>query len=204
MGSVPGGWEDPLEEGMATHSNVLAWRIQWTQDSGRPQFMGSQRVGHDWINLVCTCNHENTSSLSRSYSLLHPHIQSHVESLDSTSRNTSNVIPQFYFQCLDPILYRGKESSDWWVAKASNWFSCIQPHLVNAEHRWPCLVISGFALISQMNKIKPNFFDLPYESLSRASDNNLTEMLLNGNTVKRDTGIVFPWRHPSPLGPLQR
>ena len=41
------GWEDPLEKGMATHSNILAWRIPWTEEPGRLQFMGSQRVGHD-------------------------------------------------------------------------------------------------------------------------------------------------------------
>ena len=31
------GWEDPLEEGMAAHSNILAWRIQWTEEPGRLQ-----------------------------------------------------------------------------------------------------------------------------------------------------------------------
>ena len=41
------GLEDPLEKGMATHSTVLDWRIPWTEDSGRLQSMGSQRVGHD-------------------------------------------------------------------------------------------------------------------------------------------------------------
>ena len=41
------GWEDPLEMGMATHSNILAWRIPWTGEPGRLQSMGSQRVGHD-------------------------------------------------------------------------------------------------------------------------------------------------------------
>ena len=40
------GWEDPLEEGMATHSSVLAWRIPWTEETGG-QSMGSQRAGHD-------------------------------------------------------------------------------------------------------------------------------------------------------------
>ena len=39
--------EDPLEEGMATHSSVLAWRIPWTEEPGGLQSMGSQRVGHD-------------------------------------------------------------------------------------------------------------------------------------------------------------
>ena len=41
------GWEDPLEEGTATHSNTLAWRIAWTEEPGDLQSMGSQRVGHD-------------------------------------------------------------------------------------------------------------------------------------------------------------
>ena len=41
------GWEDLLEEGMATHSSILAWRISWTEEPGGLQSMGSQRVGHD-------------------------------------------------------------------------------------------------------------------------------------------------------------
>ena len=41
------GWEDPLEEGMATHSSTLAWKIPWTEEPGGLQSMGSQRVGHD-------------------------------------------------------------------------------------------------------------------------------------------------------------
>ena len=40
-------WKDPLEEGMATHSDILAWRIPWTEEPGGLQSMGSQRVGHD-------------------------------------------------------------------------------------------------------------------------------------------------------------
>ena len=41
------GQEDPLEKGMATHSSILAWKIPWTQEPGRLQSMGSQRVRHD-------------------------------------------------------------------------------------------------------------------------------------------------------------
>ena len=41
------GWEDPLEEDMAVHSNLLAWRIPWTEEPGLLQSMGSQSVGHD-------------------------------------------------------------------------------------------------------------------------------------------------------------
>ena len=41
LGSIP-GWGDPLEKGTAIHSRILAWRIPWTEESGRLQSMGSQ------------------------------------------------------------------------------------------------------------------------------------------------------------------
>ena len=41
------GWEDPLEMEMATHSRIFSWRIPWTEEPGRLEYMGSQRVGHD-------------------------------------------------------------------------------------------------------------------------------------------------------------
>ena len=40
----PQGKEDPLEKGMATNSSILAWKIPWTEESGRLQFIGSQRI----------------------------------------------------------------------------------------------------------------------------------------------------------------
>ena len=54
--NLPAMWEtqvrslgqgDPLEMEMATHPSILAWRIPWTEELGRLQSMGSQRVGHD-------------------------------------------------------------------------------------------------------------------------------------------------------------
>ena len=41
------GWKDPLEEGTATHSSILAWRIPWTEEPGRLQWVGLQRVRHN-------------------------------------------------------------------------------------------------------------------------------------------------------------
>ena len=41
------GGEDPLEKEMATHSSILAWAITWTEEPGRLQSMGSQRVRHN-------------------------------------------------------------------------------------------------------------------------------------------------------------
>ena len=45
-------WEDPLEKEMATHSSILAWKIPWTEETGRLQSMGSQRVRHDWATSL--------------------------------------------------------------------------------------------------------------------------------------------------------
>ena len=41
------GWEDPLKDGLATHSSIPAWRIPWTEEPGRLQYIGLHRVGHD-------------------------------------------------------------------------------------------------------------------------------------------------------------
>ena len=47
-------WEDPLKEGMATHFSILAWRIPWTEEPGRPWSMRSQRVRHEESDLART------------------------------------------------------------------------------------------------------------------------------------------------------
>ena len=47
-------WEVPMEKGMAIHSNILAWRIPWTEKRGGLQSVGLQRVGHNWVtNTQC-------------------------------------------------------------------------------------------------------------------------------------------------------
>ena len=46
--------EDSLEEEMAAHPSILAWRIPWTEEPGGLQSMGSQRVGHDWVTNTFT------------------------------------------------------------------------------------------------------------------------------------------------------
>ena len=56
LSSIP-GLEDTLEEGMATHSSILAWRIPWTEEPGGLQSIGSQRVGHD-----CATKHIHTQA----------------------------------------------------------------------------------------------------------------------------------------------
>ena len=48
------GWEEPLEKETATHSSTLAWKIPWTEEPGRLQSMGSQRVRHNWATFHFT------------------------------------------------------------------------------------------------------------------------------------------------------
>ena len=57
-------WEDLLEKGMATHSSILAWRISWTEESGRLQCMGSQRVKHNWATEHAHTHNVKLSNLS--------------------------------------------------------------------------------------------------------------------------------------------
>ena len=60
----PLGLEDPLEEGMTTHSSILAWRIPWTERPGGLQFIGLQTVGHDRAT-------KHSTSQSIAYSFCH-------------------------------------------------------------------------------------------------------------------------------------
>ena len=48
------GWEDPLEEAMATHSSTLNWKIPWTEEPERLQSREPQRIGREWGDLACT------------------------------------------------------------------------------------------------------------------------------------------------------
>ena len=55
------GWEDPLEKEMVTHSSILTWKIPWTEEPGRLQSMGLQRVRHHWAHTytflsLTSCN----------------------------------------------------------------------------------------------------------------------------------------------------
>ena len=62
-------WEDSLEEGMATHSSILAGRIPWTEEPGWLQSIGLQRVRHDWSDLACMHASEQVLRLAVCFSL---------------------------------------------------------------------------------------------------------------------------------------
>ena len=57
------GWEDPLEEGLATPSGIFTWRIPWTEEPGGLQSIELQRVGHDRVTSAHTLQQRTHFSL---------------------------------------------------------------------------------------------------------------------------------------------
>ena len=64
------GREDPLGKEMATPSSILAWKIPWTEDPGRLQSMGSQRLRHDWVSSLHFTSPDSVSVYMKLTSLL--------------------------------------------------------------------------------------------------------------------------------------
>ena len=65
------GWEDPLEEGTATHSSILAWRIPLTEEPGGLQSMGWQRVRHDRQTKHNTAHHLRQEAVKNREQAMH-------------------------------------------------------------------------------------------------------------------------------------
>ena len=97
------GWEGPLEEGMATHSSILAWRIPWTEEPGGLQSMGSHRVRHcEWL------------SLSLWYIRLHTHIHTlWFENVHIKLITAYTIILLCYFNVLHGFVRFVQTSRDW-------------------------------------------------------------------------------------------
>ena len=78
------GWKDPLEEGMASYSSILAWRIPWIEAPGGLQSIRSQRVGHVWSNLAGTaCLTMELISITRNWDyFLHKNFHLSPKKLD--------------------------------------------------------------------------------------------------------------------------
>ena len=73
-GLIPVGWDDPLEQKMATHSSILAWKIPWTEESSGLQSMGSQRVRHELVTehasiLPCKSSMKADSKATSNFAL---------------------------------------------------------------------------------------------------------------------------------------
>ena len=78
------GWEDTLEEGMATQSSILAWRSSWTEEPGGLQCMASQGIGHDWV----------TNTFTHTY--IHIHIYVCIYIYGEREKQSTIGLPRWY------------------------------------------------------------------------------------------------------------
>ena len=93
------GWEDLLEKGMTTRSNILAWRSPWTEKPGVLQSMG-HRVGHDWLTLSLSygeCKHNFFHLLTKS-----PMIPVHLNENEQALRSKIDV-PEIFSDILEKV-----------------------------------------------------------------------------------------------------
>ena len=101
------GWDDPLEEDMATHSSVLAWRIPWTEEPGRPQSTGCKELG----TTDGDCSHEIKRRLLLGRKVM-TNLDSMLKSRDITLPTKVCLVKAMVF----PVVMYGCES--WTVKKA--------------------------------------------------------------------------------------
>ena len=107
------GWEDPLEKEMAIHSSTIAWKIPWTEEPGRLQSIGSQRVGHDWVTSPKASNED--AFLSRNFTFAFARLwhQSRA-TLYSVHDLGCSGLPRWW-EFIPPIHKRSSHSHGIWV-----------------------------------------------------------------------------------------
>ena len=105
------GQEDPLEEGMATHSSIHPWRIPWTGEPGGPWSIGSQRVRHDRSNLAHTHTYIFRVRIEECM-FEHDLILLYYLHSSSISNGEGNGNPPLQYSCLENPMDWGA----WWAA----------------------------------------------------------------------------------------
>ena len=146
---------------MAAHSSTLAWRIPWTEEPGRLQSMGSQRVGHDWViseDLEYILS--RTFPFSGSVSLAHSwfFIWCDLRSLFNTLVWSTNLL--FYLQPVQ-VLVPELSAQSW---EAGSW-TCLKAfHLIWILHFFPC-ALWGLSLQAHHASITI-WLNLPLDSMN--------------------------------------
>ena len=123
------GQEDPVGEGVVTHSSILAWRIPWTEEPGGLQFMGLQRVGHDWSDLA----HKHCSSIFNFWRKCHTVFHRTAPVYIPTSSPPFSVSAPTLVIFLTVAILKGVK----WYFMA---FICISVMISDTKHLHMCLL----------------------------------------------------------------
>ena len=171
------GREDPLEKEMATHSSILAWRIPWTEEPGRLQSTGSQRVGHDWATSPSPSNEHPGLISSRMDWLDLLAVQGTLKSLLQHHSSKASILQRsafFTVQFSHPYMATGKTiawTKQTFVGKVMSLLLNMLSRLVITFHpRSKRLLISWLqspsAVILEPKKIKSDTVSTVFPSIS--------------------------------------
>ena len=144
------GQEDPLEKEMSTHSNILAWRIAWTEEPGGVQSTGLQRVGHDWVT--------NTRSHTYTYILfIHLSVDGHLgcfHTLAIINNADMNIGVHVSFQISVFVLFRYVPRSEiagsYGILFLVFWGTSILSSMVAAPIYIPTKSAQGFPFLQSL------------------------------------------------------
>ena len=100
VGSIPGLGRSPEEE-MATHSNILAWKIPWTEERGGLQSMGLERVGHDWVTSTSILAWEIPWTEEPGRVTVHRAAKSQTWLRQLKNNDNNNNVNSIVFMCAD-------------------------------------------------------------------------------------------------------
>ena len=123
------GPEDPLEKEMATHSSTLAWKIPWTEEPGRLQSMGSQRVRHNWATSL------SLSSLPLFVKDIK--MQRQMQSLVQVycQYMKSQIWTQTYYQYLQSSCSKPQAIWSWWCPYSQRAYNLVGKKKKIFEHK---------------------------------------------------------------------
>ena len=135
----------PWREGMSTHSNILAWEIPWTEESGRVQSMGLQRVGHDWVTNTFTF-HWIKNSIDLIYSRI-----LHTGYTIKFSHHTYNDVKRLFLDWSRLLLTPHLPTSPIFAASSRPpcWFS----NKPSSSPPWDCSRCSSFAKVFSFQRL---------------------------------------------------
>ena len=155
-------WEDPLEKETATHSSILAWKIPWTEDPGRLQSMGLQRLGHHWATSRSWEYYTKWKKSSRERQLPYDFTPFWIQTWNVKSKHTVQRLLEWECGEDGRMGKEGQLHGDWWkiTLLVVSMLYCFRSWII-ISHTWNLYnVVNHVTLIGCYKhfKVKNAFF----------------------------------------------